>query len=270
MALPGGTGGQNDQDNQNDGGDGGGPDAAVTPTPRRRNPVSAAIRLPDGPLGRAVVRALRVIDSVHDDGRLPPVGVIPGEDITVLGAYRSVWDDMRGRFLPVEMAVYPGGGEHVEMTIAHEVGHFLDEQIFGGAGEADGSEDFGPDDRLDGGEMGAWRVAVLRSRAYKRLRDTFEGPDEIRITDGGGRTGFHPVNKEFLERELLPLREAWARSYAQYIAVRSGDPLALRQLAGMRDPADARVQYYPEQWADDDFEPIARAIDALFGARGWR
>ena len=59
-----------------------------------------------------------------------------------------------------------------------------------------------------------------------------------------------------------------ARSYAQYIATRSQDPAMLKELDASRDPG--KTPYYAAQWADDDFEPIAEAYDALFAALGVR
>jgi hypothetical protein len=68
---------------------------------------------------------------------------------------------------------------------------------------------------------------------------------------------------------MLRAQEMWARSYAQYIATRSGDPILRAQLFLERERL-AGMPYYPEQWDDDDFAPIAEAIDELLNAKGWR
>ena len=66
---------------------------------------------------------------------------------------------------------------------------------------------------------------------------------------------------------LLNPKELWARSYAQYIAKKSGNATMLAQLDSVRnsDPF-----YGSRQWQDADFEAIASAIDALFKDKGWQ
>jgi hypothetical protein len=59
------------------------------------------------------------------------------------------------------------------------------------------------------------------------------------------------------------LDELWARSYAQFVARRSGSSALQASLDGLRQrPSDA--VYYPLQWDDDDFVEIDRAIEELF------
>ena len=57
--------------------------------------------------------------------------------------------------------------------------------------------------------------------------------------------------------------ELWARSYAQYIAKKSGNQDMNAQLAEMQESP------FPSQWSDDDFAPIMEAIDGIFRAKGW-
>lgn len=83
----------------------------------------------------------------------------------------------------------------------------------------------------------------------------------IRLPDG--RQVFEPVDRDRLEYLLNP-EEVLARSYSQWIALRSGSSL-LRQQLDVR-----RRSPYPEHWDDDDFEQIAEAFDALFESRGWK
>ena len=63
---------------------------------------------------------------------------------------------------------------------------------------------------------------------------------------------------------LLGPRELFARTYCQYVAVRSGDPDLQRELEKSLEPD------YREQWHEDDFTPIAGALDDLFDRLGWR
>jgi hypothetical protein len=69
-------------------------------------------------------------------------------------------------------------------------------------------------------------------------------------------------------RYLLDLPEIWARAYAQYIAIRSGNAALGRALAAVRSDPD--MLHPGVHWTDADFTPIATAIDDLFKEVGWR
>jgi hypothetical protein len=62
--------------------------------------------------------------------------------------------------------------------------------------------------------------------------------------------------------------ELRARSYAQYVARKGDDPQLRNELDGERRSNPTEV-YYPRQWEDADFMPIAAAIDELFASLGW-
>jgi hypothetical protein len=78
-----------------------------------------------------------------------------------------------------------------------------------------------------------------------------------------GKSAEAASHLEYLARRS----EQFARAYAQYVAKRSGNKLLLKQLEDMRKLRDARG-YLPMQWEDDDFEPIAKAIEALLAKLG--
>jgi SPP1 gp7 family putative phage head morphogenesis protein len=234
---------------------GGLPEVQVPP---RRSPVSAALDIPDTPLGRRVARAVSVIDAVHDDGELPRIPVVPDDGKDGLGIFRAAWSESADRYVAENLGIFEGT-PHPEMTVAHEIGHMIDLTIFG-QNQGYGSEDEGM------GPMTPWGVAVFRSRAVQTLIRLLDGPDEIDVALDGGDIGVHKVRKDFLAYALQP-SELWARSYAQFIAVESGDPEALLQLAEMRVKREVD---YPVQWDDDDFAAVARAIGDLLRAQGWR
>jgi hypothetical protein len=75
----------------------------------------------------------------------------------------------------------------------------------------------------------------------------------------------HPIDQPHVTYLLLE-EEVWARSYAQYIALRSGDATMQPQVADIR----RRPIYGARHWEDADFEQVADAIDALFEGLGWR
>lgn len=130
-------------------------------------------------------------------------------------------------------------------TFAHEFGHWLDcTRIGTGVGERFASA-LGVEDAATDALIAEWRRAVMHSPAVgdlleaRRLRPTRQ-----------------------LEY-LLTEEELWARSFAQWVATKTGDPELLDGIrAGMR-------RTVPSQWTDAEFGPIAAAFDALFGHLGW-
>jgi hypothetical protein len=103
--------------------------------------------------------------------------------------------------------------------------------------------------------LAEWRRVVARSQAIQDL---------VGMTvDRSLRVHVEHV------ADLLDPVEIWARSYSQYIALRSRSPELLASLDGFRMRAPTAL-YYPQQWEDDDFEPIDEAIERLFRRLGWR
>jgi hypothetical protein len=222
------------------------------------NPVSYAFSTLPGDTtatGREVRRTLRAIDAVHGIGtrRLPRIPIAEEVNSTRFGAYARTVGGQAVR-ITVEQ-----DGNHKSLTTAHEIGHFLDHQALGTTGQF-ASEASVP-------ALTRWRTAVERSRAVFDLRDmVLRRWVEVREADGSTSTFL--VATTYIGFLLRP-SELWARSYAQYITVRSGDPVLTAQLASERERLPW-MPYYPEQWDDDDFSPIAGAIDVLFKGKGWR
>jgi SPP1 gp7 family putative phage head morphogenesis protein len=226
------------------------PDVSPLPQPSGTS-VSNALRMPGGAMGKKVKRAAGLIDQVHGDGQLPAVPVKQSVSKKEHGHYR--W---RG-FQPVEITVSKHG-DHPELTFAHEVGHFIDHQGMSKPGRyaSKFSEDL----------MRGWHEAVTNSPSIKRLKDALK-ETHIDCRDIFGNTIKVRVASQYV-RYLLQTEEIWARSYAQYIAVRSGDKAMLDQVDSIRK--SGRTESGLSQWQDDEFEPIARAIDAIFNQLGWR
>lgn len=180
---------------------------------------------------------LAVIDSVHGDGPLKniPVGHNTGGS---LGAFSYIGGEARG----IDY-LYSGPREwglHPELTLAHEIGHWLDK-----SGRP--SRNWITDDL--NGELKPWWEAVKTSEAWKSLeampRDTWR-------------------QREKRDYYLNP-KEAWARSYAQFIAEESGDKTMAAQVS------DIRGEVLPDrQWKAEDFAPVRAAMAELFTAWGWK
>lgn len=196
---------------------------------------SADIRTSVARVRRATTHALEQIDGVHSDGQLPKIAVT-GRPMR--GA--------RGHFdrAAMEIAV-KGGGDWPELTATHEFGHFLD---FAGIGQPGAMSSLSARTAPDVAELADWVAATDASDAIQSLK--------VMAPNARGRELRHV-------RYLLSDHERWARSYAQYIATRSQDPVLLEQLAR------AQQGRFPAQWADEDFVPIGEAMDRLFVALGW-
>jgi hypothetical protein len=164
-------------------------------------------------------------------------------------------------------------------TVAHETGHWLDS--------------FG----IDPTNKGAWSSAKNQLLAEWRL--AVKGSEAIRTLDGWytGKSGDGtvPMGVNYTKvRYMLSAHETFARSYAQYVAVKSGNLEALAELRRMQAQAttgpvalDRRYNPnlsgtpggaamgtthwdYPNVWSDEDFAAISDAFDTLFQKLGWR
>jgi hypothetical protein len=187
--------------------------------------------------------ALAAVDRVHGDGELPPVPIVSVGGRVYLGGYQST---RGGLALHISLSIR---GTHPELTLLHEIGHFLDQQALSGAPAVAFASAWLP-------EMEEWRQAVTASAAGSALL-------RLRPTRRNGLT----------QRQIDYLTswpEFWARTYAQYIAMRSGEPVLLQQL-GRRLAAQKRerVVRLTEQWDRDDFAPIGLAIDSFLLRLQW-
>lgn len=228
---------------------------APEPTPTQQPetqgiPVSQALDIKArGKTGKAVEFALEKIDSVHSDGSLPIIPVTQNSGRSRLGYYSFSYG---GRSVEISISRY---GEHPELTLAHEAGHFLDHAGIGqGVFASERSE-----------LLSGWREAVKNSQAYQLLRDMLADPRKFaaEFPLAGGVYSVTPDVRHLAY--LADTKELFARSYAQYIAVRSGDPILLAQLNKERSDKI----YGARQWSDEDFAPIAAAFDQLFRSLGW-
>jgi hypothetical protein len=187
------------------------------------------------PIARPVLNA---IDDVHGMDGIPPVPIRVTTGKTQAGVYRY-----RGRD-PIGVFVKPSGSRP-ELTLSHEIGHMLDHLGLGPSKGIAGSIN-------PGVYMPEWRTAVRNSSAVRRLQT-------LRETGGVG------VDVEGIKFALRN-DELWARSYAQYIATKSGNTTLRRQVS---DVLEGTGWSKDQQWSDEDFADIAAAIDRLFADKGW-
>lgn len=222
--------------------------AAVRTPQAAGSPVSKALKVSRSEKLNPARQALAAIDKVHGDGPLPEIPLQPTVGRIRQGAY---WPTSDGGARRITIST---ASEHIRMNTAHEVAHFLDHQGLGRKGSfaSEGS------DLLD-----AWRSAVKGSKAYAGLVAIKPGPVSVVLDDGAIMA--YRYDGKYL-RYLKSTRELFARSYAQYIATRSGDAAMRAELV---KTVKRQRDLVPTQWEDDDFEPIATAFDKLFEFLEW-
>lgn len=219
----------------------GGPRRVPPPTPKTpKAPTGVDIRIKRSTdLGKDVYAARSAIATVHTIPRtLPPVSVVsarlgPGTNGRYVGS-KSI------------LEMNPAG-KTPRLTFAHEVGHYLDHTLLGTS-----SRNF--ETRMVTEEATKeWLGAVRSTRAYRRLEAMMNDPAT-------------PADIVEHLRYLTSPVELWGRSYAQYIAARSGNKAMLAELAAMR--ASDAPWTRNRQWSTTDFEVVANAIDEIFRRKG--
>lgn len=210
-------------------------------------PVSAALQIQ---AHKSVSKhVVEVIDGVHGDGRLPSIPIKNSpSNASYYGAY---YFTRAGDAVQIKIRA---GGDHKDLTLVHEIGHFIDHK--GIPGREFSSE--------TSAIMDKWREAVDRSSTIKRLRGLLEGPDVLGFSDGH----VHRVKNGYL-KYLTDYDEIWARSYAQWITLRSSDSVLRKQLVSLVEEAKMDRVWYPVHWDDDDFNEIAEAIDEIMRDLQW-
>lgn len=203
-------------------------------------PVSAAFSVAAGPFGEMARSVLATIDRVHLVGPLPRIPI--DDRVGALGADGSYrFQPRRGRAHGI--GVDPAA-PHPELTLLHEIGHFLDHQALGRPGSFASRRH--PD-------LADWRRAVGATRCSQELRET----RRLAALIGDPVHDFD---------YLLDVGERWARSYAQYVIAKSGDPALAQQIAATRR-SDA--PYRLAHWEADDFDAVVVTIDDLMRRKGW-
>lgn len=225
------------------------------PTGPAGKPIAPALKLPKrGDLTRIGRNVLGLIDRVHGDGELPSIPLVRERKKNYFGSYSY---QKASPHNAVQISIRTSGfADHPELTLAHEIGHFLDHW---GAGK-------GMHASVAADEFEEFRRVAGRSKAVQEI-ERLIAARKVSVTLGGGGTIDYPIDRRYL-RYLATTKEVWARAYAQYITLRTGDPTMRSQLNQLRQRLGQ--VYYPSQWDDDDFEPIAEAIDRLMLRLGWR
>ena len=187
---------------------------------------------------------IRAIDGVHGvGGAIPTIPLInAGSTERATDAWFAFHIDANGEVLPRSISVRVGVPYRRIKTL-HEIGHFIDGCALPGPGFAS----------IQAIELDDWRLAIEESQLFGQLT-------EIELGLAGQERARLACARQ--------VDELWARSYAQFVANRSGDPALLAELQGT-SIAPLDDLRFPLQWDDDDFVSVADAIDALFWRLGW-
>lgn len=203
------------------------------------------LRLPADRYGKRLRAVLNEIDQLHGVPRIKPIGVKINNDRGVLGRYVK----HPGTGEPLRIELSRRKNDRLELTFAHEVGHFLEGAVI--PGSTFGVRKWAFDDVTQ-----SWRAAIRSTSSFQRLRS---------IVEAGGTIPGLEEAPQFVSY-LLQDQELWARSYAQYVAVRSHSETLLEQIHPRCFPQSA----VPIQWNREEFEPVAEVIETLLERIGWR
>lgn len=201
--------------------------------------------------GDAAARAQRVLDAVakiHGDGNLPQIPLAEAPPGSRAEASFG-WHD-NGAAGEIIMRT-PIGAEP-ELSLAHEIGHFLDHSGLPSGGSATGPR------RYFASTKPAWRRMQLLMRTIRRTPTYQTIAAVARVPGVPGVTRW---------KYLRHRNEIFARAYAQYVAWRSGDPVMREQLDAILSHPKRRF----EHWPYEEFLPIVEAFDRLFEGKelGW-
>ena len=204
----------------------------------------------DGQNRGALEETLHIVDLVHGDGNIGSVRVRHGGSGTALGCYRPG--------ATKEICVKAGQKEP-RLTFLHEIGHLLDD-----AGIEPGKS---WRSRADDPRLAEWWSAVRATSLYARFTQLQMGK-KLRVPRDWGRAYDLVDIDQRIVSDRLDARELFARSYAQFVVMTSGDTTLRAELEHARSGRDAVM--YPEHWPDDDFQPILNALTTLMRNLGWR
>jgi hypothetical protein len=212
-------------------------------------PISSRLIVPAGAAFDPVRRALAAIDAVHGDGDLPLLPVVLTRAIVEAGAYQ--WDDRSREPLRLRLSSF---SDHPELTIVHEIGHFLDHQALGRPGFF----------ASESGALGSVMRTINETEAVKRLH-SLRTRRRVIVNERGRREA--EVIRQSHVTYLLQSKELFARAYAQFVTAESRDPVLRDQLDYLRSLR--RTKVYHDIWEEEDFAAVASELRRVLGRRRW-
>jgi SPP1 gp7 family putative phage head morphogenesis protein len=196
--------------------------------------------------------AFAAIDAAHAVPNLPRIPMETGRlGKSIEAAYERT--KFGGKAIGIKIRAK---ADHPALSLLHEIGHFLDHQGHNKPGTF-----------LMETAAGRKLLKVLeQSAAAKSIEALQQQYLRLMVERGSSMGAIRSVSAQF-EYYLRP-KELWARAYAQWVAVKSGNKTLLKQL----DAARARkpgLPYIACQWDDDEWKAIAEAIEEHMKEAGW-
>lgn len=212
-------------------------------------PVSSHFTEIDAPLKNIANRTFDAIDSVHSDGELDNIPI--KSDTSNDGEYGAFYYKNNGEAVKITISK---DAPSPEMTLAHEIGHYLDLYALGEKGSIATKGNSIMDDFM---------TAANESAPVKYINEILK-QNSIKINDI-----YVPLSDSFIEflKYLISPEELFARSYAQFIAGRSEDSLMAEQLQKAINEDSKKL--YSIQWKTEDFKDIETEIEKIFIKKGW-
>lgn len=215
--------------------------------------VGTVLDIRDRYVATRVRAAESAIGRVHEVPEMPQkVAVVSDAAMWEGGKYR--WDNETGK--PVDIRLNPES-DHLELTALLEIGHLLDHQAIGVAGEFAS---------ISHARLAGWRSAIDSTAAVQKLEDLRSaGAIPYRFADGAVRQ----VKVERIAGYLLEPAELFSRSYAQFITQESGSSVIGAQIERFRRPENPS-SIVPYCWGREDFRNVAKALESLIIELGWK
>ena len=196
-----------------------------------------------GKVKQPVLSAVAAIDAVITLPDLPTLDIVSNQSKTAFGWYVPGKDKIAIR----------EEGRHMEMTAAHEFGHFIDHTAFTGVRKWETA-------LPDNGKLKEAMGAIRDTEQYKRL--SAAAKSRIYIDEDGKETKLTARQVKYATYLATDI-ELWARAFSQYIAYKSGNEAMLKQCEGMAE------NILHGQWEPNDFKNVIFALDKTFDDLGW-
>lgn len=229
------------------------PAPAAAPAPATARPASSdpakqisahvAVKVKSGPVAKAAKESLASIAKVHSDGGLKDSPLASKSMSDAYGCYQR-WRGSTTDGFRSEVKINPKG-DHATLTTLHELGHKIDFEAIAVYDQS-------------GRPVHTFHAAALAVRA-RILAALKAGPRAQAIAA-------EPAFSVRMRGYALSDVELFARSYAQYITVRSGSAAAAADLAHELASKNRSAL----QWPEAEFAPIADLFDELFKTLGWQ
>jgi hypothetical protein len=204
--------------------------------------------------------ALVAVASVHDIAEwVKPLPLKESKARGTSGKYR--YHTIGGVDVPLDMMVVLEQANDREMvTMVHEIGHWLDHVMLGDPDAFMTEKGFDP-------VMMKWLAAVAATDTMAEIKTFTPQSVEYEWGEGLKRFTYHKWYSAQFVRNLRDTTEIFARAYAQYIAIRSGNKRLMRAIEIQQE--HRRLGAAPTVWEWDEFEPVAEAFDEIFREGGW-